>query len=76
MNDFDMDTIEFKSYGYNKYPVSRKLWVDNKSNPKYKYIEKIIFDQRSGDRFAICIGLNPAAAEQNIDETNKRLIMC
>lgn len=74
MNDFDTDTIEFNSYGYNKYPVSRTLWVDNKSTPKYKYAEKIIFDQHSGDKFAICIGLNPAAAEQNIDETNKRLI--
>ena len=46
----------------------------DKSTPKYKYAEKLTFDISSNDKFAICIGLNPAAAEQNIDETNKRLI--
>ena len=74
MNDFGADSIEFRSYGYNKYPVSRTLWVDNKSTPKYKYAEKLTFDKSFSNKFAICIGLNPAAAEQNIDETNKRLI--
>ena len=55
--------------------VVRTLRLDNVDNPKYKYSEKLEFDGLSGNRsFAICIGLNPAAAEEEIDITNKRLI--
>lgn len=63
-------TIEF-----NGGSMRRKLYVDDATNPKYKYNEEITFVDVTDDRpYAICIGLNPAAAEEKLDVTNQRLV--
>ena len=63
-------TIEF-----NGGSMRRKLYVDDATNPKYKYSEEIVFADVTDDRpYAICIGLNPAAAEEKLDVTNQRLV--
>ena len=68
-------TLEFSSSQVSKScHVSRNLWVDNKTTPKYKYLEKVSFNGANDKKYAICIGLNPAKAEINLDETNKRLV--
>jgi hypothetical protein len=44
-------------------------------NPKYKFTEEIDFDSKHNEnRYAICIGLNPANAAEDLDEANKRLV--
>lgn len=60
----------------NDYNVSRVLYVDNELKPKCKFREEITFLDNgvSIDKRAICIGFNPAKAEEEIDTTNKRLI--
>ena len=59
-----------------KHSVSRTLYLDNLTTPKYKFKEIIHFtkDPLSDKHMAICIGINPAKAEQNIDPTNINLI--
>lgn len=64
-----------KGEGYKGDFVTRKLWVDNEEKPKYKLKEKIDFySDNPKNNYAVCIGLNPAKAEINLDETNKRLV--
>lgn len=60
----------------NDYNVSRVLYVDNELKPKCKFREEItVLDNGvSIDKRSICIGFNPAKAEEEIDTTNKRLI--
>lgn len=75
MNKYGWETIEFNdSKVSNSIVVSRTLWVDNKTTPKYKYFEEVYFNGVSDKRYAICIGINPAKAESELDDTNKRLI--
>lgn len=66
--------IKFSSTGYHNYNVSRILYVDREKNPKFKYYEYIEFEKNIKENVAICVGLNPAAAEEDLDTTNKRLI--
>ena len=56
--------------------VSRNLYLDNIKKPKYKFQETILFKkEKLNNKKAICIGLNPAKAEEKIDITNIRLIL-
>lgn len=75
MNEAKWQTKTITSINSPAGKVVRTLRLDNVDNPKYKYTEKLAFAHASEKRpFAICIGLNPAAAEAEIDITNKRLI--
>jgi len=61
--------------GQKEKKVSRILYLDNEKKPKYKFKETISFLKKQlSNRKAICIGVNPAKAEEKIDVTNKRLI--
>ncbi len=66
---------EYSSKGYGDFKVERILYVDNVVNPKYKFTEEIDFDSKHNEnRYAICIGLNPGNAAEDLDEANKRLV--
>ena len=66
---------EYSSKGYRKKEVKRVLYVDNIENPIYKFKEEIDFIGENNKKpYAICIGLNPAKAQEELDDTNKRLI--
>lgn len=55
--------------------VNRTIEVDDEKNPKYKYLGLLEFSSpKVVNKFAICIGFNPAKAEEEIDMTNKRII--
>ena len=66
---------EYSSTGYGEKYIKRVLYVDNIENPKYKFKEEIDFIGENDEKpYAICIGLNPAKAQEELDVTNKRLI--
>lgn len=66
---------EYSSKGYGEKYIKRVLYVDNIENPKYKFKEEIDFIGENDEKpYAICIGLNPAKAQEELDVTNKRLI--
>ena len=74
MND-NWKRQEYFSKGYGNKDVKRVLYVDNTENPKYKFKEEIDFIAgNNAPPYAICIGLNPAKAKKDLDDTNKRLI--
>ena len=55
--------------------VLRTVEVDDEKNPKYKFQELVEFSNpKVENKFAICIGFNPAKAEEEMDTTNKRII--
>lgn len=79
MDEKDYRTIKYpncKAHIEKDYNVSRILFVDNEDDSKYKFREEITFlnSRISADKRAVCIGYNPAKAEEEIDRTNKRLI--
>ena len=79
MDEKDYRTIKYpncKAHIEKDYNVSRILFVDNEDDPKYKFREEITFlnNRITADKRAVCIGYNPAKAEEEIDRTNKRLI--
>lgn len=75
MSNKDWKNKEYKSNAYGNYEVERTLYIDVEDNPKYKFMEEIKFtSNNNGKNYAICIGLNPAKAEKELDATNNRLI--
>ena len=75
MNKMKWQEKQFDSLGYHEIKVKRTLFVDKYPDPKHKYKEKVDFLDVEGDKpCAICLGFNPAKAEENLDDTNKRLI--
>ena len=60
----------FKTLGIKT--VNRIIEVDKNDIPKYKFLEKITWEQNT--KMAVCIGLNPAKADKELDVTNNRLI--
>ena len=75
MNESEWEEIKFDSSAYHKIKVNRTLFLDKYPDPQYKYKEKIDFPDAGEDKtYAICIGFNPAKAEKDLDDTNKRLI--
>ncbi|WP_162150539.1 DUF1643 domain-containing protein [Acholeplasma equifetale] len=79
MDEQDYKTIKYsncKAHNDKDYNVSRILFVDNEGDSKYKFKEEITFlnNMISAEKRAVCIGYNPAKAEEDIDRSNKRLI--
>ena len=73
------ETFEVKSKPFETSDIEevcRVLEVDSIYETKYKYKEVLTFSKPliEYEKYAVCIGFNPAKAEKDLDVTNKRLI--